>query len=110
MPPTLISPIAERSCHCLQLFDRLSSLSHDKTSNHVISPAACLDEFVRFRLWANNIGAFLSIDHRNSLDFRLREAFKICSRIIEFLEDLAEALNDGERTFVEVDQPIGLTV
>lgn len=107
MPP---SPIAGRSRRCLELFDRLSSLLDDETSSHFISPAACLDEFGRFRLWANNIGAFLSINHRNSLDFRLREASKIRSRIVEFLEDLAEALDDGEVTFLGIDQPTNLTV
>lgn len=95
MPPTLTSSVAGESCRCLQLFDRLSSLLDNETSNRLILPAACLDEFGRFRLWGNNIGAFLSIDHRNSLDFRLREASKIHSRIVEFLEDLAEALDDG---------------
>ena len=95
MPPALASPIAGRSCHCLQLFDKLSSLLEDRTSDHLISAAACLDEFARFRLWANNIGAFLSGDHRNSLDSRLREAPKIVSRITEFLDDLEEALDDG---------------
>ena len=96
MPPTLTSPIAERSCRCLQLFGRLSYLLEDKTSSHFISSAVCLDELGRFRLWANNIGAFLSVKHRNSLDFRLREASKICGRIVEFLEDLIEALDDGK--------------
>lgn len=79
-------------------------------STYPISPAACLDEFGRFRLWANNIGAFLNIDHRNSLDFRLRQASKICSRIVEFLDDLAEALDDGQGTFLNIDRPIDLTV
>ena len=95
MPPALTSPIAERSSHCLQLFDQLSSLLHDNDSDHLISPAACTDELGRFCLWANNIGAFLKMEFRNSLDFRLREASKIYSRVVEFLEDLIEALDDG---------------
>lgn len=100
MPPSLTSPIAERSSRCLQLFDRLSSLLHDNNSNNLISPAACLDELGRFCLWANNIGAFLGVKFRNSLDFRLREASKICSRVVEFLEDLVEALDDGRGGFL----------
>lgn len=63
-------------------------------------PAACVDELGRFCLWANNIGAFLRIEFRNSLDFRLREASKICSRVVEFLEDLVEALDDGKNGFL----------
>lgn len=110
MPPTLTSPIADRSCLCQQLFDRLSSLSHDIRSDCLISPAASLDELGRFRLWANNIGAFLRIEYRNSLDFRLREASKIRSRVVEFLEDLAEALDNGKEGILEDGQPIDLMV
>lgn len=103
MPPISTSPIAKRSCDCLQLFERLIQLVDDKTMDQLISPAVCLDELGRFRLWANNIGAFLSIDHRNSLDFRLREASKVGCRIVEFLDDLAEALTDGQTTFLDTD-------
>lgn len=106
MPPPLKSPIALRSCRCLELFLELASnievflelasMEADDPSKHMISAAACWEEFGRFRLWGNSIGAFLTIDRRNSLDFRLREASKISSRIVEFLQDLAEALNDGQ--------------
>ena len=96
MPPTAKSPLAESSHRCLQLFDQLYSLSADKIVVHSISRDDCLDELGRFRVWANNIGAFLRIEHRNSLDFRLREVFKITSRIHELLEDLAESLEDGK--------------
>ena len=95
MPPTTQSPLAESSLRCLQLFDQLSSLSADKIVVHTIPLDDCLDELGRFCMWANNIGAFLRIEHRNSLDFRLREAFTITSRIVELLEDLAESLGDG---------------
>lgn len=110
MSLTSISPIAVRSSSCLQLFDRLCSLLDDKTSNQLISLTVCLDESGRFRLWANNIGAFLTIDNRNSLDFRLREVSKICGQVVEFLEDLAEALDDGQSTFMHLDQSLDLTV
>ena len=103
MPPISDSPIAKRSCDCLRLFEHLSLLLDDKTMDQLISPAVCLDELGRFRMWANNIGAFLSIDHRNSLDFRLREASKVGYRIVEFLDDLAEALTDGQIIFLESD-------
>ncbi len=103
MPPELASPIAGRSHHCLHLFDRLFSHLDVNASYYSISPAACLDELGRFRLWANNIGALLSGDHQNSLDFRLRGASKICSRVVEFLDDLAEALDDGQDVFLEID-------
>ena len=96
MPPPLRSPIALRSCRCLELFFELVGNDGDNHSKHRISAAAFLEEFGRFRLWGCNIGAFLTIDHRNSLDFRLRELPKISSRIVEFLQDLVEALNDGQ--------------
>lgn len=95
MPPTTQSPLAESSLRCLQLFDQLSSLPAEKIVVHIIPRDECLDELGRFRMWANNIGAFLHIEHRNSLDFRLREAFTITSRMAELLEDLAESLGDG---------------
>ena len=110
MPPTTKSPLAESSHRCLQLFGQLSSLLADKIAVHSISRDDCLDELGRFRMWANNIGAFLRIEHRNSLDFRLREAFKITSRIVELLEDLAESLGDGQAGFLDIDQRIDLTM
>ena len=106
----LSSPIALQSGRCLQLFDRLCSLLDDKTSTDLISQTACIDESARFCLWANNIGAFLSIDHRNSLDFRLRQVSRICNRVVEFLEDLAEALNDGQDTLMHIGQLLYLTI
>ena len=90
------SPIATQSRQCLQLLDRVSVLISDgevATSN---LSDLYLDEAGRFRIWANNIGALLTIDHRNSLDFRLRRAVKMSSRIVEFLGDLREALEDGK--------------
>lgn len=110
MPPTLTSPIAERSCDCQQLFIQLSSLLHDDRPDYLISPAAILDELGRFRLWANNIGAFLRIDYQNSLDFRLRDASTIRSRVVEFLGDLEEALENGKNGFLENSQPTDLMV
>ena len=90
------SPIAIKSRQCLQDLDRVSDLSDDGRLANEIGPSMQLDEGGRFRIWANNIGALLTADHGNSLDFRLRRTPKMSIRIIEFLDDLEEALNDGK--------------
>ena len=86
--------IQSQSRQCFELFEILSVLQKENTglSESINYP----DEFARFLLWANNIGALLPSGQRNSLDFRLRNAHKMSSRIVEFLADLAEALEDGE--------------
>lgn len=94
---SLDSPIASESNICLQLFHQLCILLDNPDSEGLILPATCIDEFGRFRIWGNNIGALLSFGHRNSLDFRVQGAYKISARVVEFLEDLKEALDDGQR-------------
>lgn len=42
---------------------------------------------------------FLSGEHGSSLDSRLREASRILSGIVEFLNDLTQLLDDGQGTF-----------
>lgn len=88
------SPIAAQSRQCSDLFDRLSLALGTMDPGNGMSSAACQDEFGRFRIWANNIGALLTLNYRNSLDFRLSRATKVSSRVLEFLGDLEEALND----------------
>ena len=80
----------------MQLFERTRGLSGRSHGSSPQSPTIAFDEAGRFRVWANNIGAFLTADRRNSLDFRLRTAAKISSRIIEFLNDLNEALEESK--------------
>ena len=53
-----------------------------------------LDEFGRFRVWAGNVGA--NRTGRVSLDYRLREASHIYTRLTELLEELNKVLEEGE--------------
>ena len=88
--------IQSQSRQCLELFENLSLLQHDGSRSNLSDATNYRDELARFLLWANNIGALLPSGQRNSLDFRVRNAHKMSSRISEFLADLAEALEDGE--------------
>ena len=88
--------IQSQSRQCFELFESLSLLQYERDSSDFSDPTDYRDEFSRFLLWANNIGALLPSGQRNSLDFRLRSVQRVSSRIIEFLADLAEALEDGK--------------
>ena len=88
--------IQSQSRQCFELFETLSRLQSESNPGGLPDSTDFRDEFARFLLWANNIGALLPSEQRNSLDFRLRSAHKMSSRIAEFLADLAEALEDGE--------------
>ena len=87
--------ISDAGGRCLRLFDSLSRSLETKNASSVSCPGI-LDEYARFRIWADNIGALLNSEQRNSLDFRLRNAPKVSIRVIEFLEDLEEALQDSK--------------
>ena len=87
--------ISDIGSRCLRLFDALSRSLETKNASSV-SWAGILDEYARYRIWADNIGALLNPEQRNSLDFRLRNAPKVSSRVVEFLEDLEEALRDSK--------------
>lgn len=67
----------------------------DLTSQTGISEAEAVDIHGRFRIWAGNVGAFQNSDIKSSLDYRLRDAPKIATQIIELLDELAESLDDG---------------
>lgn len=90
--------IQSQSRQCFELFDLLSQLQDESSRCGLSDSTNYGDEFARFLLWANNIGALLPSGQRNSLDFRLRDAHKMSSRVVEFLTDLAEALEDGEHS------------
>lgn len=89
------SSITLKSRHCVETFHGLSKVLNDTPAPYSISQSVCLDELGRFRLWASNIGAQLDAGDKMSLDYRLRNAPKLVSRIMEFLDDLSEALDDG---------------
>ncbi len=95
-----MSPIATQARQCSQLFSRLSSLFGDGNTADATHMTICSDEFCRFRVWANNLGALLTVDHRNSLDFRMRNAHKVSGRIVEFLIELGDVLTESKMVLV----------
>ncbi|KAG4425045.1 hypothetical protein IFR04_001815 [Cadophora malorum] len=53
------------------------------------------DARVRFKAWATNIAALQGGHLKSSLDFRLREATEIRSRVLKILESLGDSLSDA---------------
>ncbi|OBT70030.1 hypothetical protein VE03_00659 [Pseudogymnoascus sp. 23342-1-I1] len=53
------------------------------------------DSRVKFKAWGTSIAAFRQWHFPTSLDFRLRDAHEIRSRLLEILEYLLEYLNDA---------------
>ena len=78
------------------LFEKLSRLLDNEEQGHLLPLTSCMDEFGRFKIWGNNIGVFIQSKRRSSLDFRLRDALSVSDKILDFLDDLDEALEDGE--------------
>ena len=99
------SPIASKSHQCVQLLDRALNLWNQENPAKRSSWELTFDEAGRFRIWANNIGALLAADRRNSLDYRLRNVSKVAGRVIEFLDDLQEALEDSKMYPTSVYHP-----
>lgn len=89
-------PIATQYKAVFQTFEKLCALVQ-KPGHHFsdqISTPAVLDEFGRLKVWAGNIGAHQI--GRVSLDYRLRDASHIQRQVIQLLQDLQEALEDGK--------------
>jgi hypothetical protein len=91
--PGVGSPVALQAGRCNDLFSRLVELS---TPDGDVSTAEAADILGQFKVWSGNIGALHGYEIRSSLDFRLREAPKIASQVVELLEELEDSLNDGE--------------
>jgi hypothetical protein len=53
-------------------------------------------ELGRLRIWAGNIGALQDSHLPTSLEYRLREAPKLVTRILNILEDVSDSLEDGK--------------
>ena len=81
---------------CLEVFSRLSTLLEESDKEALGIPFSDLvDAHSRFKIWQGNSGARQAGSVRSSLEYRLREASRIRNQVIELLQDLAEALEDG---------------
>jgi hypothetical protein len=79
------SPIASRAKKCLELFTALVALPHqpNEQPGHDLSAAEAVDCLGRFKIWAGNLGAFQQFESKSSLDYRLRDASKISTQIVD---------------------------
>lgn len=81
---------------CLKAFKILSSALDDIDIPDQFPLRKAIDECNgRFRVWSGNIGAHQT--GKGSLDYRLRDASHIKTRVLRLLEDLVELLSDGKR-------------
>ena len=87
--------VAKRVAQCLQFFTDMSQTVRDSSR---AAPAASFDaninaEFDRFKIWSGNVGAHRT--DNSSLDYRLREAMTLRDRVTELLDELLEAITEG---------------
>ena len=87
------APLVSR---CLKAFKVLSSaLDHADVPDQFPLRKAIEECNGRFRVWSGNIGAHQT--GKGSLDYRIRDASHIKTRVLRLLEDLVELLSDGKR-------------
>lgn len=93
--------IADASHKRMDTFQRVHScLDEFVESNEVEQKSSSLVEFKmkecheRFQLWSSNLGAHRR-DH-NSLDSRLSEVPKLKHKVLQYLEDMMQGINESE--------------
>ena len=78
---------------CLRLFDDTAeALRGSERQDAPPFEQALVDQRGRFKIWGSNIGAHLL--GRGSLDYRLRDASHLKTRVIRYLGDLTVQLSD----------------
>lgn len=98
---TAISPQAlyclrrfETICDELRNIEQETAIQNGYDRNLVL--LAMQDSRAKFKAWGTSIAAFRQGHVPTSLDFRLRDALEIRSRLLQVLEYLGEYLNDGQ--------------
>lgn len=90
--------IAKRVESCMRTFQLLSAaieaFEQHGDALEQLNSYWVKDEFDRFKLWSQNIGAHHT--GRRSLDYRLRDTSNLRKQAIDLLEDMAQALEDGK--------------
>lgn len=92
-----MSTISLRTKQCLAGLKRLSELLEDSSTSFDLDLSAeeAVGELGRLRIWAGNIGAQQDGHLPTSLHYRLRDAPKLITRILDILEDVEESIEDG---------------
>jgi len=83
----------ENICDGLRLIEQENASQNGYDRNLVL--LSMLDARAKFKAWGGNIAAFRKPYLSTSLDFRLKEAPEIRTRLLQVLEYLQEYLNDG---------------
>lgn len=82
--------VADAAVICSKSFDAISN-AVPESSEAVSTNSRNEDSQSRFRIWLSNLGATLPQTDRRSADYRLRDAPEVADRIVELLEEIAEA-------------------
>ncbi|KAH7327481.1 hypothetical protein BKA65DRAFT_68013 [Rhexocercosporidium sp. MPI-PUGE-AT-0058] len=105
--PSLVSSstatISSLAKECVKRYDLLCAALRETptevaTANGFVRDDVLIriqDAWPRFKAWATNIAALQEGHMKSSLDFRLREATEIRSRVLKILESLKESLNSA---------------
>lgn len=96
MEPSSKQSIYWNADRCLLCFDRLHQSLEKQHVCDDFPLQAVKDEYARFRVWANNIGALKHAQSRSSMDGRLEDAPQIKNGIIKILEYLSDSLTRGK--------------
>jgi hypothetical protein len=87
--------LADHSMECAQLFDTLLQVLENAPSPP-LKQTTVEDQYVRFKIWAGNLGAFQQLPSTISLDYRLRNSRRISDHVESLLLDLLTGLQDGK--------------
>lgn len=101
--PPSHTPISAQALYCLRRFeticDELQNIEQETAIQNGYDRNLVLltmqDSRAKFKAWGTSIAAFRKGHVPTSLDFRLRDAPEIRSRLLQVLEYLGEYLNDG---------------
>lgn len=99
-----IFPFVRKACTSFEnLVDSLEGVSLDEGKPNGYDRDAALttveEAQSRFKAWAINIAALQRGHFRSSLDFRLKDAKEIRTRIVKVLKDLLQSISSGASDF-----------
>ena len=88
---------------CIKEYDSVCAALKETTAASITASGFSRDDIliniqdarVRFKAWATNIAALQGGHLRSSLEFRLREATEVRSRVLKILESLRESLSEA---------------
>ncbi|KAG4444165.1 hypothetical protein IFR05_000394 [Cadophora sp. M221] len=102
--PSSTTTISSLAKECVKRYDTLCTILRETDSETDTAHGFVRDDVLiriqdarpRFKAWATNIAALQEGHLKSSLDFRLREAEEVRSRVLKILDSLKESLNEAE--------------